>query len=231
MANPRAALGVVAWLLTSCDATRPPMAPASEPSPPSSVVAPAPPPEPVPSAPTPSSPPSPIVASAPLPADPRRAWLDECEARLRRAAAALASFGPIVTWRDRASHSTDSYDVFIHAAAAKPSLVEGSTPHPDDDAIVFALGRSLEFRVVLVAEDCRAGAWPRDTPWADRLKYWDPNEMYREARGVSAAIHVDHRVRYERTRAFIEAFRPVVDACLERRPLLEPARVCDPTPG
>jgi hypothetical protein len=188
--------------------------------------------------------PAPSVASAratPTPIDAARppppSWIDRCELRLRSASEPLVRAGlpgPMLVQRERASDwGANDYDAFITAAATNwslfpdpPRLDPEATP---SDGLVFALGRSMKFRVVLIPIACSPRA-ARIEPWQDKQKYWDADESYEQAHGVSATIHTDPTMPELAVR-FVDTMRPVVDACVADRPEVAPERTCDPEPG
>lgn len=173
----------------------------------------------------------------PLPAPP--SWLERCEQNLRRAGAELIARGlqgPILTQRERWSDwGAMDYDAFIQAAATNwrlfpdPPVVDADAA--PTDGLVFAIGRSMQFRVVLIPISCKP-RHARAQPWFDGQKYWDPDEIGKQDHGVTAKIHTDPAPALAPlAAAFVEAMKPIVDDCLADRPVIEPAEECSPEPG
>lgn len=46
---------------------------------------------------------------------------------------------------------------------------------------------------------------------------------------MSVTIHTDPSLPFGK--AFVEAMQPIIDECLAARPMIEPAKTCDPEPG
>ncbi len=176
-----------------------------------------------------------LAADATVRAPAPATWSDRCAEKERRAAAPLGLRGPIYAWRERATEwGAQQYDTFLEACARDPKLLAGLDQpplgaHGEGDGLIFAVGPSMQFRVVLIPIDCSPRA-ARSESWFDKQKYWDPDEWDAQSHGVSATIHADPKQR-ELGKKFYELLRPAVDACLADRPFVAPAKECSPVPG
>jgi hypothetical protein len=173
------------------------------------------------------------VASAP-PSPP--SWIDTCDRELRAAGARLVALGmpgPLLSQRERWTEwGAQEYDTYVTAAATNwrlfpdpPAVDPEAAP---TDGLVFAIGRSMKYRVMLIPIDCLPRAAQRK-PWYDVQKYWDPDELAQQRDGVSVTIHTDPTLLLGKT--FIDAMQPVVERCLDARPPMPPTRTCSPVPG
>jgi hypothetical protein len=142
--------------------------------------------------------------------------------------------GPILSQRVHATEwGAQDYDAYINAAVTNHRLFPEDPPvvaGEPDDGIILAVGRSMQYRVVLVPINCQPRASGLKI-WFDKQKYWDPDELQRQRKGVSAAIHTDAApaAKAFATR-FIELMKPIVEACIADRPPLVPTKRCQPVP-
>ncbi len=186
-------------------------------------------------APPPHAPPSNHVPRPVVPAPPP-SWIDVCDHDLRAAGARLVADGmpgPLLGQREPWSDwGAQQYDTYVNAAATNwrlfpdPPVVDPEAA--PSDGLVFAIGRSMKYRVMLIPIDCNPRA-ARFVPWHDAQKYWEPDELAEQRDGVTVTIHTDPGMPFGK--AFIDAMQPIIDACLTNRPAIPAIKTCDPEPG